>query len=60
MEIVVPGIRFSKNNYNDQKRVTNPKKAFDCGANSLVIGRSITSGNISKNFEKLIKQLSLK
>ena len=34
-----------------------PKKAFDNGATSIVIGRSITQGNIKKNIQKLIKSL---
>ncbi len=34
-----------------------PKKAFDRGATSIVIGRSITQGNIKKNIQKLIKSL---
>ena len=34
-----------------------PKQAFKNGATSLVMGRSITSGNIKKNIKKLIKEL---
>ena len=34
-----------------------PNKAFDSGATSIVIGRSITQGNIKKNIQKLIKLL---
>ena len=41
----------------DQKRVMTPNKAFDNGATSVVIGRSITQGNIKKNIQRLIKLL---
>ena len=55
-EIITPGIRFNSNK-NDQKRVMTPREAIKAGANSLVIGRPITKGNIKKNMLKLIKHL---
>ena len=58
MEIVTLGIRLSGDNTADQKRVMTPKKAFQCGATSIVMGRSITKGNIKKNIQKLIKSLN--
>ena len=57
MEIVVPGIRLSGDKNQDQKRVMTPKKAFSLGASAVVIGRSLTNGNIKQNFEKLIDSL---
>jgi|TARA_B110001452_G_C15240379_1_gene429432 orotidine-5'-phosphate decarboxylase len=57
MEIIIPGIRLVGDNIQDQKRVMTPKKAFENGATALVIGRSITKGNIKKNIQKLIKSL---
>ena len=57
-EIITPGIRFIGDKVKDQKRVMTPKKAFENGASSIVIGRSITKGNIRKNIDKLIKSLS--
>ena len=57
MEIVTPGIRFTGNKTQDQKRVMTPKKAFNNGATSIVVGRSITRGNIKKNIQKIIKSL---
>jgi orotidine-5'-phosphate decarboxylase len=44
-------------NTSDQKRVMTPKDAFLNGASAIVIGRSITKGNIKKNIQKLIKSL---
>ena len=35
-----------------------PKEAFKNGATSIVMGRSITKGNIKKNIQKLIKSLN--
>jgi orotidine-5'-phosphate decarboxylase len=34
-----------------------PKQAFKNGASSLVMGRSLTNGNIKKNIQKLIREL---
>jgi orotidine-5'-phosphate decarboxylase len=35
-----------------------PSQAFQNGATSIVIGRSITKGNIKNNIQKLIKSLN--
>ena len=56
-EIITPGIRFFGDTNEDQKRIMTPKQAFKNGATSLVMGRSITKGNIKKNIQKLIKEL---
>ena len=57
MDIVTPGIRLSGDNADDQERVMTPKEAFKNGATAIVIGRSITKGNIKKNIQKVIKSL---
>ena len=57
IKIFTPGIRLAGEKKNDQERVMTPANAFKNGANSIVIGRSITAGNIKKNFQKLIKSL---
>ena len=57
MDIVTPGIRFEGDSPGDQKRVMSPKEAFKNGATAIVMGRSITSGNIKNNIQKLIKSL---
>ena len=56
-EIITPGIRFSKDRKVDQKRVMTPKQAFLNGATALVMGRSLTRGNIKRNIQKLVKEL---
>ena len=58
-EIITPGIRLKSKN-DDQKRVTTPKDALLIKkSNWIVIGRSITYGDIKKNIEKLIHHLNL-
>ena len=55
-EIITPGIRLGSKP-NDQKRILSPKQAFKNGSDWIVIGRSITKGNIKKNIQKLIDHL---
>ena len=55
-EIITPGIRINSKS-NDQKRVMSPKKAITMGSDWLVIGRSITNGNIKRNMKNLIDHL---
>ena len=54
--IVTPGIRIdNKIKSDDQKRVENPRKAIELGANYLVVGRPITE---SRNPLKVLKQIN--
>ena len=55
-EIITPGIKIHHTK-NDQKRVMRPIDAFTAGSNWLVIGRSITNGNIKKNIQNLLEVL---
>lgn len=57
MQIITPGIRLEGDSKGDQQRVMTPSQAFQNGATGIVIGRSITSGNIKKNIQKLIASL---
>ena len=52
-EVITPGIRFGKNTH-DQKRTMHPNKV---NSDWLVMGRSLTNGNIKNNLKKLIKHL---
>ncbi len=56
--IITPGIRLPGDNLNDQARVMTPKDAFKNKASGVVIGRSLTKGNIKHNVKKLIDHLS--
>tara|TARA_E500000178_G_scaffold227964_1_gene224734 strand:- start:780 stop:1454 length:675 start_codon:yes stop_codon:yes gene_type:complete len=55
-EIITPGIKI-KNLKNDQKRIMGPADAFAIGSDWLVIGRSLTNGNIKKNIKNLLEIL---
>ena len=56
-EIITPGIRLAKN-FHDQKRVITPREAiFKKKSDWLVMGRSITKGNIKNNIKSLINHL---
>ena len=52
-EIITPGVQIGKKNY-DQKRSMEAKKV---NSDWLVIGRSVTRGNIKNNIQKLIKSI---
>ena len=56
--IITPGIRMLGDNLNDQARVMTPKNAFKNKVSGIVIGRSLTKGNIKKNINKLIDHLN--
>jgi orotidine-5'-phosphate decarboxylase len=56
--IITPGIRMPGDNLNDQARVMTPKDAFKNKVSGIVIGRSITKGNIQNNINKLIDHLN--
>ena len=55
--IITPGIRLPGDNSNDQVRVMTPKDAFKNKVSGVVIGRSLTKGNIKYNVKKLIDHL---
>ena len=56
--IITPGIRMPGDNLNDQARVMTPKDAFKNKVSGVVIGRSITQGNIKNNIKKLFDHLN--
>ena len=55
--IITPGIRLPGDNSNDQARVMTPNDAFKNKVSGIVIGRSLTKGNIKFNVKKLIDHL---
>ena len=56
--IVTPGIRLPGDTANDQSRVMTPKDAFKNKVSGVVIGRSLTNGNIKNNTQRLIDHLN--
>ena len=56
--IITPGIRLPGDSSNDQLRIMTPKQAFENKVSGIVIGRSLTKGNIRNNTKKLIDHLN--
>tara|TARA_Y100000022_G_scaffold184801_1_gene180096 strand:- start:74 stop:772 length:699 start_codon:yes stop_codon:yes gene_type:complete len=56
--IITPGIRLPGDNLDDQMRIMSPREAFKNKVSGIVIGRSLTKGNIKNNIKKLIDHLS--
>ena len=55
--IISPGIRLPGEKSNDQSRIMTPKDAFQNKVSGIVIGRSLTKGNIKNNTKKLLDHL---
>ena len=56
--IITPGIRLPGDSSNDQIRVLSPKDAFKNKVSGIVIGRSLTKGNIKNNTRRLLDHLN--
>ena len=56
--IITPGIRLPGDNSNDQKRIMTPRDAFKNKVSGIVIGRSLTRGNIKNNTNRLLDHLN--
>ena len=56
--IITPGIRLPGDSSNDQMRIMTPKQAFKNKVSGIVIGRSLTKGNIRNNTKKLSDHLN--
>ena len=57
MFIITPGIRLPNDKANDQSRIMTPRNAFKNKVSGIVIGRSLTRGNLKKNIKRLIDHL---
>jgi len=59
LKVIVPGIRSSGVDLNDQKRVSTPREAIENGADYLVIGRQITQAKDPETeIEKLYDEIN--
>tara|TARA_Y100000996_G_scaffold415002_1_gene407747 strand:- start:497 stop:1189 length:693 start_codon:yes stop_codon:yes gene_type:complete len=56
--IITPGIRLPGDSSNDQMRVMTPEDAFRNNVSGIVMGRSITKGNIKDNINRLLDHLN--
>ena len=62
LKVIIPGIRPSWTNQNEQKRVATPREAFKNGADYIVIGRPITNpakeiGGPKKALVRIIEEI---
>ena len=55
--IITPGIRLPGDSSNDQMRILTPKEAFKNKVSGIVIGRSLTKGNVKNNIRRLFDHL---
>ena len=55
--IFTPGIRLSADSKDDQKRICTPSESIKNGANKIIMGRSLTNGNIEENLKKTLHSL---
>ena len=55
--IIAPGIRLPGDSSNDQMRIMTPNEAFKNKVSGIVVGRSLTKGDIKNNTKKLIDHL---
>ena len=57
--ILTPGIKLPGDKKSwDQARVNTPNSAFKAGASAIVLGRSLVSGNLKKNINRLKDHLN--
>ncbi len=57
-KLITPGIRFLRNDINDQSRVMSPVDAISNGASKIVVGRAITkNNNPSKIFSEICNNI---
>ena len=57
--IFTPGIRMISDNKNDQQRVCTPMESIKNGSDKIIVGRSITKGNIEENLKQISDSLNL-
>jgi orotidine-5'-phosphate decarboxylase len=53
----IPGIRMRGDDIGDQSRITTPAEAISAGADRLVIGTSLTKGDLNANFVRIAVNL---
>ena len=56
--IITPGIRLPGDQSNDQMRVVTPKEAYKNKVSGIVMGRSLTKGDIANNTRRLLDHLN--
>ena len=57
--IFTPGIRMGNDNNDDQQRVCSPIESVKNGSDQIIMGRSLTKGNIEENLNRVIASLKI-
>ena len=57
--IFTPGIRIGNDNNDDQQRVCTPIESVKNGSDKIIMGRSLTKGNIEENLNRVIASLKI-
>mgnify|MGYP001315568767 FL=1 len=57
--IFTPGIRMSADNKDDQQRICTPIESIKNGSNKIIMGRSLTKGNIEENLNYISNSLKI-
>ena len=59
LPIFTPGIRMKNEDRNDQQRVCTPLESIKNGANKIIMGRSLITGNIEENISKVSNSIKI-
>jgi orotidine-5'-phosphate decarboxylase len=59
LPIFTPGVRMNNDNNNDQKRVCTPSESIRSGANKVIMGRSLITGNLEENISKVSNSIKI-
>ena len=57
--IFTPGIRMNKDNKDDQLRVCTPMESIKNGSDKIIMGRSLTKGNVEENLNKVLESIKI-
>ena len=57
--IFTPGIRMHSDDKDDQQRVCTPKESIKNGSDKIIMGRSLTEGNIEDNLNRISNSLKI-
>ena len=57
--IFTPGIRMKKDNKDDQQRVCTPMESIKNGSDKIIMGRSLTKGNIEENLNQVAASIKI-
>tara|TARA_B100001146_G_C16019628_1_gene364502 strand:+ start:45 stop:731 length:687 start_codon:yes stop_codon:yes gene_type:complete len=57
--IFTPGIRMNEDQKDDQRRICTPIESIKNGANKIIMGRSLMTGNIEENLNKVSNSLKI-